>query len=175
MLKKLLMSLCLFSACVNADFTLDLTDPKNLEIADMYPAFEIMRSLNFKDTGGEKSLLGFKSSKDSDNWDNVFVAQISTSKEGEQKVYIYLASTCTDSEKPIGKTTIKTNNQNVKYHRFCDGKNIYITPVSAAGDNFLVGEFKKSEMVKFEFSDIMILFDATGFTKGWNSFGGDAL
>jgi hypothetical protein len=39
----------------------------------------------------------------------------------------------------------------------------------------LVDQFKKKNSVKFEFSDISLTFDATGFTKAWNSYGGDAL
>lgn len=175
MLRKLIMSLCFFTTYTYAGFTLDLTDPKNLEIADIYPSYEMIRSVNFNDTDANTSILGFKSSKDSEGWDAMFIAEISANKNGKQKIYIYLSSTCSDSKKNMGNTTIKTNDQNVKYHRFCDGKNIYITPISKAGDNFLVNEFKKSDSVKFEFSDIIVLFDASGFTKKWNGYGGDAL
>ncbi len=75
----------------------------------------------------------------------------------------------------LEETVVKTNGQNVRYHRFCDGSNIYLTPYSKAGDNFLVDQFKKKNSVEFEFSDISLIFDATGFTKAWNSYGGDAL
>ncbi len=175
MLRKLIMSLCFFATYTYAGFTLDLTDPKNLEIADIYPSYEMISSVNFNDTDGNTSILGFKYSKDSEDWDAMFIAEISANKDGKKKIYISLASTCSDSKKNMGNTTIKTNDQNVKYHRFCDGENIYITPISKAGDNFLVNEFKKSDSVKFEFSDIMVLFDASGFTKKWNGYGGDAL
>ena len=175
MIRKFVMSLCFFTTYTYAGFTLDLTDPENLKIADIYPSYEMMRSINFNDTDGNVSILGFKSSKEDENWDTLFIAKIAANTEGKQKIYITLASECSDSKKVLDGTTIKTNGQNVRYHRFCDGSNIYITPVSKAGDNFLVNEFKKSESVKFEFSDIIVLFDASGFTKKWNSYGGDAL
>ena len=175
MLKKFLMPLCFFAAYSHAGFTLDLTDPKNLEVADFYPSFEMIRSINFNDTEDNSSIVGFKSSKDSENWDAIYSAIISANKNGEQKIYVYLASVCSDSKKNMGKISVKTNAQNVMYYRFCNGKNIYITPVSKAGDNFLVNEFKNRNNVKFEFSDTTILFDASGFTRRWNSFGGDAL
>ncbi|HDM8135543.1 TPA: hypothetical protein P0E15_005162, partial [Vibrio harveyi] len=153
---------------------IDLTDPEFLNLADKYPSYEALRVVNFADTNGERSLIGFKIDKNSENWDSIFSAEIGSNKDGKQKLYIYLAKRCSDDQM-LEKTTIKTNGQNVRYHRFCDGNNIYITPLSKAGDNYLINEFKKKNSVSLEFSDIAITFDATGFTKGWNSYGGDAL
>lgn len=176
MIRKIVMSLCFFfSTYTYASLILDLTDPKNLDIADMYPSYEVLINANFNDTDGNSSIIGFKSSKDSEDWGPVFSAEIAASKNGKQKIYIQLDSICSDSKKDIGTITIKTNEQNVKYSRFCNGTHIYITPLSKAGENFLVNEFKKSNYVKFVFSDITLLFDASGFTKKWNDFGGDAL
>ncbi|HCK0617622.1 hypothetical protein CGI93_22320 [Vibrio parahaemolyticus] len=172
---KLLLTLSLISFQSIAGFTMDLTDPQYLNVADMYPSYEMLRSLNFNDNDGKMSLFGFKTDKNSDSWDTIFAATISSNRDGKQKIYITLASTCDNTEEVLEKTTIKTNGQNVRYHRFCDGTHIYMTPISKAGDNFLVNEFKKKDSVKFEFSDIVVLFDATGFTKGWNNYGGDAL
>lgn len=174
-MKKILLTLLLISSQSFAGYTVDLTDPKYLDIADIYPSYELMRSLSFEDNNGEMALFGFKTDKASDNWDTIFAATIGSNMDGKQKLYITLALGCTDKEQKLDGTTIKTNGQNVRYHRFCDGKYIYMTPASKAGDNFLVGEFKKKNYVKFEFSDFLVIFDATGFTKGWNKFGGDAL
>jgi len=175
MIKKLALFLYLFTSYSYAGYTIDLTDPKNLEVADLFPSYEMLRSINFNDTNSDSTFFGFKTSKSSGKWDTVFIAHIGANKNGVKKIYITLASECSDQKENLGTTTIKTNGQNVKYHRFCNGENIYLTPVSKAGDNFLVNEFTKKNDVTFEFSDIFVLFDATGFTKRWNNFGGDAL
>ncbi|ENM5772340.1 hypothetical protein P3491_36975 [Vibrio parahaemolyticus] len=173
-MKKLLFLLALFTFKGHAAFTLDLTDPKNLEVADMYPSYELLRSLSFEDTG-DSAMFGFKLDKSSEIWDTIFVASISANMDGKQKVYIYLALKCSDKDEKFEQSTHKTNGQNVRYYRFCDGNNVYMTPVSKAGDNYLVNEFKKKDNVSFEFPDIRVIFDAAGFTKRWNSYGGDAL
>lgn len=162
-----------------ATLTFDLTNPKYLEIADMYPSYELLRTINFEDTKGSDfegySFFSFKNKKDSEDWDTIFTANIAESKGGEQKIYITLAIACSDKDKGYEPITIKTNGQNVKYNKFCNGSNTYITTLSKAGHNFLVNEFKKKDSVLFEFSDIKVIFDATGFTKAWNNAGGDAL
>jgi hypothetical protein len=158
-----------------ASFTLDLTDPKNLEIADIYPSYEVLTSVSFEDTKTNASYVAFKTNKDSEEWDVIFSANISNSQDGKQKLYIFLNVSCSDKDKSYDPITIKTNGQNVKYRKYCNGDDVYITPLSKAGDNFLVNEFKKKDNVVFEFSYIKVLFDATGFTKAWNNSGGDTL
>ena len=157
-----------------AGYTLDLTDPQFIEIADMYPSYQVLTSVNFNDTENNSTLVGFQTNKNSGEWDSIFSARIGSSSSGEQRIYINLAKTCSDNTL-TETTTVKTNGRNVRYTRYCDGENIYLTPLSKAGDNFLINEFKRKENVRFEFSDIVILFDATGFTKAWNDFGGNAL
>jgi hypothetical protein len=158
-----------------AGFTFDLTDPKNLSLADNYPSFEVLRSRNFNDTRDNSSLFGFKTDKDSGLWDTIFSAEIAASKNGTQRIYIITAVTCSNKKQEYGLSTIKTNGRNVRYRRYCDGSNIYITPLSKAGDAYLLNEFKKKNSVEFEFINIRVFFDATGFTKAWINFGGDAL
>ncbi|CAK3099509.1 conserved exported hypothetical protein [Vibrio crassostreae] len=158
---------------------LDLTDPKNIEIADMYPSYEYLRIINFEDSAGNSTLANstvsaFEANKGSGVWE-VFSAAIGESKTGKQRIYITLAKTCDDTKEQFAAITLKTNDQNVRYNKFCDGRNIYLTPMSKAGDNFLVNQFKKKNSVSFVFSDIHIVFDATGFTKAWNNYGGDAI
>jgi len=178
-MKIILFMLSFLSFPSFAGFTLDLTDPKNLEIADIYPSYEVLGSISFEDTKGTQlkghSLLSFKRTKDNEKWDSVFSAGISSSKGGKQRIYVSLAANCTDKDKSYDPITIKTNEKNVRYNKYCDGSNEYIAPLSKAGDNFLVNEFKKKDSVIFEFSDIRVFFDATGFTKAWNNAGGDAL
>jgi len=62
-----------------------------------------------------------------------------------------------------------------KYRQYCDGYNYYLGPISTAGLNYLVSEFKIKDNVLFEFNDINVLFSAEGFTKSWKKYGGDAL
>jgi len=174
-MKKILMIFTLFSSASFASFTIDLTDPRYIEIADMYPFYEELTSMSFSDTGNGLSILAFKSEKNTKEWDVIFSAKIANSKEGLQKIYITLSTICTDKEIIYDSMTIKTNGQNVRFSKFCNGKNFYITPLSRAGDNFLVNEFKKKDNVLFEFDDLNIIFDATGFTKAWDEAGGDAL
>lgn len=174
-MKKAALLLALFSFNTSASVTLDLTDPKNLEIADMYPTYELLRIMSFADTSNGSALLGFKSDKASDNWDTIFEARISSSKSGQQRIYVTTAKPCAERETNYENVTVKTNEQNVRYSKYCGGSHIYLTPLSKAGNNFLVEQFKKKNSVAFEFSDIRVVFDAKGFTKAWNNFGGDAL
>lgn len=179
---KLASFLCigLLSYNSNAVTVIDLTDPTNLEVADQYPSFKEIKIVSFEDStgieeldNGNSSIFGLKPN-DSDDW-RIFKASIAASKEGKQRIYIYTAKTCKDEDEDITTIVIKTNKQNVKYNSYCNGNVYYISPISKAGLNFLISEFKKKENVIFEFSDITVLFDATGFTKKWGKFGGDAI
>jgi hypothetical protein len=174
-MRKILLIISLLSSPSFAGYTIDLTDPKHIEIADAYPSYEVLKVINFEDTGDGLSLFGFKSKKYSEDWDVIFHARISNSQGGDQKIYITLSTECSNTEKSYGEITIKTNEQNVRYSKYCDGKHFYITPLSKAGDNFLVNEFKKKNNVILKFSDFTLFFDATGFTKAWKKAGGDAL
>lgn len=175
MLRKLIILLYFFTAYTYAGFSIDLTDPRHLKLADLYPSYEMMTSMDFNETNGDFSLVAFKTFKDNESWDTLFVAKIASSIDGTAKIYITLASKCSDPKSTLSDITIKTNDQNVRYHRYCDGMYIYITPVSKAGDNFLVNEFKTNPSVMFGFKDVPIIINAVGFTNKWNSFGGDAL
>jgi len=163
-----------------ASVTFDLTDPVNLEIADMYPQFKKIRILSFKDTIGSKELGDGNESyfgyieNDTTNY-NFFRVSISSSNSGKQRIYIYLAKSCKNADEKVNTVVVKTNGTNVKYHQYCDGYNYYLGPISTAGLNYLVSEFKIKDNVLFEFNDINVLFSAEGFTKSWKKYGGDAL
>jgi hypothetical protein len=178
-MKILLLILSLLSFPSFAEFTLDLTDPEYLDIADIYPSYEMLNVVNFEDTKGTPAngfaFFALKINKDNEDWDVLFSAEISNSKGGDQIIYITLPRTCSDNKERYAPVTIKTNGQNVKYIKYCSGSAEYITPLSKAGHNFLVNEFKKKNNVIFDFSDVRVLFDATGFTKAWRNAGGDAL
>jgi hypothetical protein len=155
--------------------TWDLTDPSNLDMANIYPDYQLLRILNFEDTDNGKSMIGFKTKKSDENWEPIFVVSIDHSKNGNQRIYITTAKSCNDIKESYEDIILKTNEQNVRYSKYCDGNFEYLTPRTEAGDNFLESEFKKKNIVVIEFSDIKLFFDATGFTKAWNSQGGDAL
>lgn len=174
-INRILLLIWLLPFISHAGYTVDLTDPKELELADIYPSFEVMRSLNFNDTQSKMTMFGFKSDKESDDYDVIFYADISSDKNGKQRIYITTSKSCDNSDEPFETIRIKTNGQNVRYKRFCNGSYIYITPMSAAGSNYLRDEFMKKDDVVLAFSDIFVIFDATGFTKAWNNYGGDAL
>ena len=158
-----------------AGFTMDLTDPEFLEVADEYPLYEVLTSTSFNDGNVNTSTFSLKSDKDNKNADEYFVAEINSSSEGEQRIYIQLSLPCSDEDEVLEDSIVKTNDRNVRFERYCDGENVYMTPLSKAGDNYVLAEFKEKNIVVFEFSDITVFFDAEGFTSAWNSFGGDAL
>lgn len=62
--------------------------------------------------------------------------------------------------------------------KYSDTKNTYVsyTPETTAGHNYVVNLFKKSRSpIKVEFQGDTIYVPVTGFTKVWNSHGGDAI
>ncbi len=157
---------------------LDLRDPENIDIADIYIAHNFIRIVSFADTQGDKnsgrSFFGL--SKDGgENFEDVFVASILFNKSGERNIYITTNIKCEGDGADLDDTVVKTAGQNVRYLQFCNGETIYITPRSEAGKNFLLKKFKELNNVAFEFSHLNVLFDATGFTKAWENIGGDAL
>jgi len=176
----LLLIVGLFSNQSKGGAVFDLTNPDHLKLADMYPNYKEMRVASFDDTkgikelgDGNRSIVGLKPNN-SDDWE-IFQATLSTDTTGKRRVYIHSTNPCKNEDEDGKTVTLKTNEQNVRYVRYCDGNFYYFSPISTAGLNFLVSEFKKKEAVKVEFSDIHIIFIATGFTKSWNNFGGDAL
>lgn len=172
---KHLFFLVFFSFSSWATNTWDLTDPSNLAISNIYPDYELLSSANFAATGNGKSIIGFKTKKSNEDWEPIFIVSIGHSKNGNQRIYITTAKTCNDIEVNYEDIILKTNEQNVRYNKFCNGSFQYITPRTDAGDRFLESEFRKEDVVTIEFSDIVLFFDATGFNEAWDSKGGDAL
>lgn len=174
-MKKFLFFILFISNQSIAGFTADLTHPEYQKLASLYPSYELLRSLNFDETGEYQSIVGFKHKKENKNWDAVYSAKIGNSVNGTQNIYIEMAQQCTEENKKIGMITINTNGQNVRYNKFCNGKEVYIIPLSKAGNRYLVRQFKNDKLVKFKFPNINITFDAQGFSNAWDSFGGDAI
>ncbi len=120
------------------------------------------------------------------NHEKLFYAEIGHSTYGEQRIYLtngYL------SEKDICKFTYMSNNitmnfngQAVKMFRWCkkssnSNQNYYqYTPQTKRGDAYLVNLFKQSKQpVKVQFDDETLYIPVKGFTRVWNSAGGNAI
>ena len=140
-LKSYFLSYFFFPTLSSADIVVDLTTPEAASFSEKYPEYEWMRLLSFADTGENLAITAFQISKDVDEFD-LYIATISSSKKGKQKLYITIPDTCSEGDPKLDEnTTIKTNEQNVMYLRFCDGKRVYLTPFSDAGNDFLINEF----------------------------------
>lgn len=119
-----------------------------------------------------------------------FYRSISLSVEhsinGEQRFYI--TPYVTDSNArcnlyTVGTTTMTFNDQAVKMNRFCnsyaDAKNVThysYSPATERGHQFVVNLFKTSIVpVKLTFDGDTLYVPVEGFTKVWNSAGGNAI
>lgn len=166
----------------------DLTLPENVGIADNYTPYELMVLWSVGDTQAKSSgddalaLTGFCLKLDCKDWDSSYYVEIARSTEGSLMLYLHVLDFKCDSntkefEKVVfGVQTDRSENvQNVKFTEYCSKDHRYYTPTSVAGKNFLIDAFKKSVLVKIIIKGIPVPFDAEGFTKAWNSFGGDAL
>ena len=116
------------------------------------------------------------------------MASIGHSVNGKKRIYIFLrkyisekpVSFCEDKEPIIAKI----NNQPIRFNVFCmdyeengeKHKEMYLTPLSINGDEYLYNSFRKSrDHVVFELWGIYTPISSVGFSKAWESFGGDAL
>ena len=103
-------------------------------------------------------------------------ANISSSKSGQQRLYISTPRKCDEANSTdMNSTTVNVNGQNVRFLHYCSSGNIYMTTATEAGDEYVISEFRKKDTVRFGFAEYPVIFDATGFTRQWNNFGGDAL
>lgn len=173
-MKKTLYLLLLISQVTLAGSKLDLDDPENAGIAKYYPGYEAMVYSNFTE-GVDASVVALWKDKNQVKWDKMYIAKIEIGTSGQQKIFILLTDSCSNDKNSYAPVVIKTNHQNVRYYKDCILNNIILTPVSSVGVDFVVNEFKKDGIVIFDFLDFNIVFDATGFTKAWAEFGGDAL
>ena len=118
----------------------------------------------------------------------VFGASVDHSKSGNQKVYFsnYYAeeqNICSYENKYPDSSTIVFDGQAVKMLRWCkkfsSSKNYYYynyTPETDRGHHYVINLFKKSVLpIKIQIDQDSINFPVTGFTKVWNSAGGNAI
>lgn len=110
---------------------------------------------------------------------------VSHSDTGNLRFYIYLenreGNICDDYLPPTTDTVV-FNHQAVKMVRFCNkyhGENqtyYSYTPYTDEGHKYVVNLFKKStKPVEVTVNGDTIDIPVIGFTKIWNSFGGDAI
>ena len=116
-----------------------------------------------------------------------FEAQISHSSVGNQRLYFSDLSSYGDSicsyESTVPKnSTIIFNGQAVKMLRWCkkysNSSNYYLsyTPETARGHSYVVNLFKVATTpIEIQFNNERTYFPVIGFTKAWNSAGGNAI
>ena len=116
-----------------------------------------------------------------------FNAYVGHSKNGEQRVYFadaYAARSqnCTYESRIPDSTTIIIDNQAVKMSRWCkkfaDANKYYYeyTPETTRGHNYVVNLLKTSTSpVKIQLNNDTLYLPVMGFTKIWNSAGGNAI
>lgn len=117
----------------------------------------------------------------------VFEARITHSKTGHQGVYFsdYYAE---DTNVCKYRTTIPDtitmifNGQAVKMLRWCqkfqNSEQHYfsLTPETARGESYVINLFKIATLpIKIQYNNETLYFPVTGFTKSWNSAGGNAI
>ncbi|ELA9391957.1 hypothetical protein P7M43_04610 [Vibrio parahaemolyticus] len=116
---------------------------------------------------------------------SIFTASIGVSLGGYQRMYIRWEPESCEVKKTPEKVILKIEGQNVSFYAFCnaytDSKGHYLnaTPISEKGAKFVVDQFKKKTWVTiygFTGTDVKeVKFWANGFTKAWDSAGGNAL
>lgn len=116
-----------------------------------------------------------------------FDATVSHSKSGAQRIYfteLYAGSANICNYETNYSTTITMifNGQAVKMMRWCKkfkSSNHYYydyTPATNHGDNYVINLFKKSTApIKIQIDNDTIFFPVLGFTRVWNSAGGNAI
>lgn len=119
--------------------------------------------------------------------DKIFTAEIGHSQKGEQKLYfansyIEVVDICKYKTTAAESTTMIFNGQAVKMLRWCDkspysGLTYYsYTSETDRGNAYVVNLFKTATApIKIQVNSETLYFPVTGFTKAWNSAGGNAI
>lgn len=116
-----------------------------------------------------------------------FKSEISHSTSGYQGIYfrdIYIGSfsACNSRTTASDTTTVVFNGQAVKMLRWCkkfkDADQYYLelTPATERGDSYIINLFKIATLpIKIQYDNEILYFPVIGFTKAWNSAGGNAI
>lgn len=117
----------------------------------------------------------------------VFEASVSHSKAGEQRLYFSSAyfgdnNVCSYESNYATSTTLVFNGQAVKMSRWCrkfsDANKYYYsyTPETERGHRYVVNLFRTSvSPVSVKLDNDLLSLPAIGFTRIWNSAGGNAI
>ena len=117
----------------------------------------------------------------------VFEAKVGHSKLGHQGVYFsdYYAedtNVCKYRTTTPDSITMIFNGQAVKMLRWCykfqDAEQYYLslTPETDRGESYVINLFKvATSPIEIQYNNETLYFPVTGFTKAWNSAGGDAI
>lgn len=115
-----------------------------------------------------------------------YSVEIAPSRGGKQNLYFFWDSKdCIVDKDKFDKKVFKVNGKNVNFIVFChnyknsDEKYISATALSEQGAEFVINQFKTNSWITLSNinSDKLdkVKFWANGFTKAWDSAGGDAL
>ena len=117
----------------------------------------------------------------------VFEAKVSHSKLGYQGIYFsdYYAenaNVCKYRTTTPDSITMIFSGQAVKMlrwcHKFQDAEQYYfsLTPETDRGENYVINLFKiATSPIKVQYNNEILYFPVIGFTKAWNSAGGNAI
>ncbi|WP_289000550.1 hypothetical protein [uncultured Psychrobacter sp.] len=135
---------------------------------------------------GDRSALVMYMSGNSDV-SKIFIANINHSASGHQRLYfsdyyVETSDTCSFKTTVPSRSTMTFNGQAVKMLRWCkkftDTNQYYfeLTPATERGDDYVIKLFKKATSpVEIQYDNETLYFPVIGFTKAWNSAGGDAI
>lgn len=128
-----------------------------------------------------------KYNSDYNGFSEVLEAKISHSTSGNQRLYFYdysslISGTCKYENSTPKSSAMIFNGQAVKMLYWCkkytDSNNYYLSMTSETdrGDSYIVNLFKISTSpIKIQYNNEVLYFPVIGFTKAWNSAGGDAI
>lgn len=111
------------------------------------------------------------------------ISSIDMSEDGHQRLYTMIdfpgKDSCRLGQDDHLPNVAKFNGQHVKMHSFCNHNGTYsyisATPATQKGAQFVVNEFKRQKNVRIEFADFNVVMPATGFSRAWSHYGGDAI
>lgn len=124
---------------------------------------------------------------DYDNDPKYFESEIGHSRSGQQGIYFrnyYVEdmNTCSYESSLPKNTTMIFSGQAVKMLSWCkkfsdtDRYYLELTPATERGDHYVINLFKVAILpIEIMYDDDTISFPVTGFTKAWNSAGGNAI
>ncbi|MDX2375005.1 hypothetical protein NJD71_12850 [Psychrobacter sp. PP-21] len=137
------------------------------------------------DYGDRSASVMYMSGSSEDS--KILIANITHSASGHQGLYfsdhyVDTSDVCSFKTTVPSRYTMVFNGQAVKMLRWCkkftdvDQYYFELTPATERGDNYVIRLFKKATLpIKIQYDNETLNFPVIGFTKAWNSAGGDAI